>query len=391
MQTENNASAHACQDRPPAVWVITPFRDALKGDRKGFVDMGGKTSREFAYPFQGHVTRPWRLSAWRRLRHEIRSRMHLATWSLDDTITLEKLSPGPFRPLDREDIPLVFLTWNDRRLMTSFFRHYRSIGVTRFICVDDRSTDGTREFLLEQPDVDLYGSNVRYKEANRGKIWRERLLNQYGHDRWYLNVDSDEYFICDGIESMGLGEIVRQLADAGIMRMPAVMLDLYPVGPLEQAVFEGEDDRMPWEVATHLDGDGYNAAVFRSCLSIQGGARARLFGLLPQLIKYPVVFWSRGCSIHTIHCPLPEKHNFAPVMGGLLHFNIFSDVRERFAAVVANNQHFEGSRYYRTPLERLQCKAGMRFAYDGSIPYLGPADLVAKGFLLPLPRRRRAG
>ncbi len=50
-------------------------------------------------------------------------------------------------PLTSADVPLVFVTHNDAVLLSAFIQHYRQLGVTRFICVDDVSTDGTRGSL----------------------------------------------------------------------------------------------------------------------------------------------------------------------------------------------------------------------------------------------------
>src|SRR5262245_10699871 len=93
------------------------------------------------------------------------------------------ISPASaIRPLTTTDVPLVFVTHNDAILLNAFIRHYRELGVTRFICVDDVSTDGTREALLDQPDVDVWTSPVRYGQARRGRNWRERLFARYGID-----------------------------------------------------------------------------------------------------------------------------------------------------------------------------------------------------------------
>ncbi|WKL25769.1 glycosyltransferase family 2 protein [Sinorhizobium meliloti] len=62
-------------------------------------------------------------------------------------IEMSCLTEGGQRPLGKGDIPVVFNTHNDRKLMPSFLAHYRGLGVTRFICVDDVSSDGTRDYL----------------------------------------------------------------------------------------------------------------------------------------------------------------------------------------------------------------------------------------------------
>ena len=124
---------------------------------------------------------------------------------------IHRKNPGVLQPLARDDFPLVVITHNDMRLMASFFGHYRSMGVTRFFCMDDASADGTQDFILDQPDADLFTSNVRYKDADRGKIWREKLFDILGHNRWYLNVNSDEYFLYKSISRETIGEYTRRL------------------------------------------------------------------------------------------------------------------------------------------------------------------------------------
>src|SRR5689334_13496512 len=55
-----------------------------------------------------------------------------------------------FRPLSVNDFPLIVLTHDDMRFLPSFFAHYRAMGVTRFICLDDASTDGSADFITAQ-------------------------------------------------------------------------------------------------------------------------------------------------------------------------------------------------------------------------------------------------
>ncbi len=257
------------------------------------------------------------------------------------------------------------------------------MGVTRFFCLDDASTDGTQDFILDQPDADLFTSNVRYKDADRGKIWREKLFDILGHNRWYLNVDSDEYFLYESISRETIGEYTRRLDSAGVSRVPAPMLDLYPMGDVSRAVFSGANGAMPWEVATHFDGDGYTANAFKTGISIYGGVRARVFKSRGELMKYPLIRWDRYCSLgRTIHRPRPSLYNFAPTLGVLLHFKIFSDVGETAATAVAEGQHYKGAKLYKAIVDQLAALDDL--SYEDSIPYLGVDDLVQRGFMLPL-------
>ncbi|TPW30364.1 glycosyltransferase family 2 protein [Pararhizobium mangrovi] len=346
--------------------------------------------RTFAYPISGRTADVWQRSHSERAFFWGKSffpKRDLADRTED--VELRPAGERAPKPLSREDFPLVVLTHNDMRFMPAFFAHYRAMGVTRFICVDDASDDGTRDCLLVEPDVDLFESNVRYADAARGKIWRERLLARYGLDRWYLIVDSDEFFVYETIGREPIAAYVRRLERGGVNRVPAPMLDLYPKGDLAAAAFTGRDGRMPWEVATHFDGGGYEAIVAANAISVHGGVRLRKLGARSQLMKYPLMRWDRYCSLaRTIHRPRPALYNFPPVMAALLHFKIFSDLRERTQRAVHDGQHFDGAAVYRAVLDRLDTETVTHFDYEGSIAYGGVDDLLARGFMIPLPTGR---
>ena len=123
----------------------------------------------------------------------------------------------------------------------------------------------------------------------------ERLFSIYGYDRWYLNVDADEYFVCESSGGEPIAAFASRLRDRGVFRVPAVMLDFYPRSKFSDAVLTEHDPRMPWEVATHFDGDGYRGMIRDNGMTLTGGVRRRFFGLEPELIKYPLVFWNRRC------------------------------------------------------------------------------------------------
>lgn len=344
----------------------------------------------FGYPIGGNRPPPWSQSWTARTINLAKRQFSFVSRAGHGEVEIRRRNPGALRPLSGDDFPLIVTTRNDMRLIASFFQHYRSMGVTRFICVDDASADGTADFILAQPDAELFISNVRYKDAERGKIWREKLFALFGYDRWYLNVDSDEYFLYEAAGSERIGDFTRRLDAAGVYRVPAPMLDLYPVGDISRAVFSGANGAMPWEVATHFDGGGYTAKAFRTGISIYGGVRSRIFGAHGELIKYPLIRWDRYCSLgRTIHRPKPALYNFAPALGVLLHFKVFSDLRETAAKAVEEGQHYKNAKIYRAVLNRLGAMGAFDLAYEDSIPFAGVADLIQRGFMVPLETRGR--
>src|SRR5262245_54956089 len=59
------------------------------------------------------------------------------------------------RALAATDLPLILVTRDSAHLLPAFLRHYQKLGVTRFIVLDDRSSDETRAILSGRPDVDV--------------------------------------------------------------------------------------------------------------------------------------------------------------------------------------------------------------------------------------------
>ncbi|MBZ9654687.1 glycosyltransferase family 2 protein [Phyllobacterium lublinensis] len=301
-----------------------------------------------------------------------------------DPVQLFPLRSGDVRPLGPEDIPLIFLAHNSIQFLPSFLAHYRSLGVTRFLCVDDQSTDGTREKLLEQNDVDVFGSQVRYRQANGGNLWREALVRIFGTKRWYMNVDCDEYFIYDRCETRKLPELITALEARGVLHCPAPMIDCYPSKSLKAAIFDGSTDVMPWQIANSFDRIGYRLFRTSSTMSMMGGPRDRLMAdpeHYDELMKYPLLYVEHEIAFTiSIHKPWPFDRNFSPIYGSLLHFKFFSETEEFVKKAIEGGQYFKGSRAYKTMLEAITAGKLDNLNSEVSVQYEGSEQLLDLGF-----------
>jgi hypothetical protein len=351
--------------------------------------------RQSPYPFENNGAFDYSRSLFHRFQTWIDSRRVAARRkSKTETVPLAPLSPATFRPLASGDIPLLFLAHNDLKFIRSLLAHYRALGVTRFICVDDQSDDGTRELLCAQPDVDVWTSSVRYGEARRGKLWREALFARYGKNRWYLNIDADEYLVYDRCFEQPLPELIAQLESLGQRRFAAPMIDMYPGGAVSAFAFDGSTDAMPWEVADCVDGNGYVIDKNKRFLSLAGGPRRRKFSAEAEMMKYPLMYWDDACSFGiSIHQPLPFDRNFSPIAGVLLHFKFFADYHEKTQAAVADKQYFGGAREYQRILDTVVASGDLDFVYGGTLKYASPQQLVERGFMQSIwsPDRRVKG
>lgn len=336
---------------------------------------------ELDYPFKNPADNRFALSWRKRAPELVRSIRGVIGRRRDDGVRIWPLRAGGSRPLGADDIALVFVVKDSLRFMRSFLRHYRTIGVSRFLCVDDASSDGTREFLAAQPDVDVFASNVDYRGAMRSRRWRELLFEAHGRDRWYLNVDADEFLMFDRCEERSVRDLIAVLEGAGERRSPAPMIDAYPASGLSGAKFDGDTDALPWTVADHIDRSGYRLRTDGLALRLTGGVRRRVFGVECEMMKYPLIYWSSSVSLgKTIHRPTPAHPNFAPIRAILLHFKIFEDFESDVRRIIEAGQHHNDSGYYRQIAERLAKDAKVALTGPVSLPLTSSAALRDAGF-----------
>lgn len=255
---------------------------------------------------------------------------------------------------------LVFATLrNERPRLPYFLDYYRRMGIGHFLIVDNDSTDGSADWLAAQPDVSLWQTGDSYKAARFGMDWINDLLRRHGHGHWCLTVDPDEFLIYPHHDTRPLRALTDWLDATGARSFPAMLLDVYPEGPVDQAVCrEGQN---PLEVANWFDPANYSIRKnsFYGNLWIQGGPRARCFfadrpKASPALNKIPLVKWHwRQAYVSSTHTLLPRGLNMVYAQDGgemasgcLLHAKFLSSLTQKSAEELNRRQHYAGSREY---------------------------------------------
>lgn len=253
----------------------------------------------------------------------------------------------------RGDI-LAFVTIrNEATRLPWFFRHYRTLGVDHFLIVDNGSDDGSAEFLADQPDVSLWQTRDSYRASRYGMSWLTWLQMRYGHGHWTLVVDADELLIYAHHKTRSLRELTAWLDKRGHPAFGALMLDLYPKGPLGAQSYEPDTD--PTELVGWFDAGCYSAQRQSPIgnLWVQGGARERVFFAdcphkSPTLNKIPLVRWSRRYAyVISTHSILPRGLNAAydgpdgdTPSGVLLHTKFLPEIVEKSTVEKHRRQHF---------------------------------------------------
>lgn len=259
-----------------------------------------------------------------------------------------------------DDILAFSTIRNEAPRLTEFLAHYRRLGVAHFLIVDNDSDDGSVGALRDQADVSLWTTGQGYRDSRFGMDWIGALLIRHGRGHWCLTVDADELLIYPDHDRRDLHALTAHLDARGMPAMGALMLDLYPNGPLGTAEAPHDapmDARLPW-----FDPGPYRSRIVapRHNRWVQGGVRERMFfahqpDRSPTLNKIPLVRWRLPqVYVNSTHSMLPARLNAVydgpgdPRLSGiLLHGKFLPEIVERSAEELTRRQHFNDPEAYR--------------------------------------------
>lgn len=268
----------------------------------------------------------------------------------------------------RPGMILAFTTLRNEHVRLPYFlQYYRDLGVGHFLMVDNGSDDGSGRYLAEQPDVSLWATRASYRGSGFGVDWLNHLQWRYGAGHWTLVVDVDEFLVYPFCESRPLQALTGWLDEAGRRAFGAMLLDMYPKGPLTaQPYVAGQN---PFEIARFFDAG--NLTITRNPryrnLWIQGGVRARAFfadrpRAAPALNKTPLVRWTRKYAyVSSTHMLLPRGLNRVYdeaggelASGVLLHAKFLGTLLPKAREEIERREHYGGGREYEAYGEGLE-------------------------------------
>lgn len=292
----------------------------------------------------------------------MRLRMLRAYYTLRARLALGRLRPvqDHTAQINAGDILLVACFRNESPRLAFFLDYYRRLRVQHFLFIDNDSDDGGIDHLLDQPDVSVWHSRHSYRKARFGMDWVNGLLARYGQGHWCLAVDVDEFLIYPHHDMRPLGALCDWLDHAGLRSFGAMLLDLYPEGPLDQAHLASGQNPMTLCRGFDLGNLRATRDPFFHDLWIQGGVRERAFftqnpGAAPALNKVPLVRWARGYAyVSSTHRMLPRGRNKTygsgpreMTTGLLLHPKFVASFDDKASEELARRQHYAQSAEYR--------------------------------------------
>ncbi|MFC6758404.1 glycosyltransferase family 2 protein [Sulfitobacter porphyrae] len=297
---------------------------------------------------------------------------------------------GQIRP---DDLLLFCTQRNEGIRLPYFLDYYREMGIGHFFFVDNDSTDGSLDYLADQPDVSVWSTTASYKRARFGVDWLNWLARKYAHGHWALTVDPDEFLVYPFCDTRPLRALTDWLDASSIKSFSAMLLDMYPKGRLDEQPYQAGQN--PIEIATWFDSGNYTISrnhLFTN-LWIQG-PRARVFfpdaAKAPALNKVPLVKWDKRYTyVSSTHMLLPRGLNQVydewggeKASGVLLHAKFIDTFGAKAAEELERSQHYAGSVEYKAYADRLKhdpqlwCKWSERYINWRQLEILG---LMSKG------------
>jgi hypothetical protein len=273
---------------------------------------------------------------------------------------------------------------NEQFYIRSFLDHHRRLGVEQFVIIDDRSSDGTAEFLAAQPDVVLLESPHSYGEEivlagpsgerrlRAGIAFKTLIPRRFLAGRYAICLDADEYLVLPpDIDS--LPQLVDLLARHDVVSVAASLVDFFPATlaemqqprefPTGPAMLGGHGwfdavpllDWLPGKPGPQQVNDNASTRLFRkhrvkAVPKAMLGAPAWLNRWLPyqypytSVSKMPIVRWDEGVEYMNSH-----KTNVAPsdrVLVGLAHVKFTYDLARRTEYALRSKAYVRSSRKY---------------------------------------------
>ncbi len=283
-------------------------------------------------------------------------------------------------PDTKNEIRLFVCVRNESLRLPYFLKYYFDLGVDRMLFVDNGSTDGTLDLLLNgnQSQIHVFQTEENYRQHVN---WIDLLLHKYGKGNWCLVVDVDEIFIYPYCEFVSLRRLCAFLAQEKCDALHCFLLDMYSNKPIFQTIYrKGEN---PLSVASHFDSDTHipfiprfwnckNAPKYLFC----GGMRKRVFGLdTVTLSKFPLLKFNPEMYLHSGTHGV-DGAAISNIQGALLHFKYFDDFISQSNVESARKQYWNDAFQYKMYREKILKNPGLILYCDKSKKLLKNQQLL---------------
>jgi hypothetical protein len=172
-------------------------------------------------------------------------------------------------------VDLYTLCWNDIAMLDFFFRHYEP-WVDRFFIFDDRSDDGTREYLEHHSKVSvatLYRSDAQSWVLSARKFYNTCWLPSRGSADWVVITNIDEHLYHPAMRTY-----LKRCTESGVTAIPALGYQMISTAfpPSDSVLCCDVRSGAPWHKMSKID--IFNPNAIEAINYGPGRHRARLKG-----------------------------------------------------------------------------------------------------------------
>lgn len=313
-------------------------------------------------------------------------------------------------PLDPEKFTLFSIFRDEMYFVRAFFNHYRSLGIEQFLIVDDHSEDGTREYLLEQPDCVVIRSQYRYgervierkpydqgREIRAGVVLKSAIPQIYLRDAYSVYADADEFLILPPGFSK-IQTVIDRCQKENSKAVAASLVDFFPekFSDLKSPVQANSlDDLLSAYPNFHGEqvidvsnvgkvvvvGRSKNGHLFEAHLSENPNERGQKKPGSSSVRKVPIQYSdasSYRVGPHSSSDPVSTSMYLA-----IAHFTYTSNLKLKVDKAIAWESHAAGAKKYKrfNALAFQMNSEDASFLDEHSLRYRSPEDLVEAGLM----------
>ena len=250
-----------------------------------------------------------------------------------------------------DDLILFSVVRDEHYRLQGFLDYYRKLGITKFVFIDNGSSDGTDKILLSEPDVILWQTDNTYTQSFNGMRWVNELIEKYTKEtkNWCFYIDVDEYLIYPEVESKDLRQLTNYLESNGYEAMRGFMLDVFDPETFEITIDQGN----PLDKSLYFF-NKYNLSgwEFSPYCRVSGGLRTQLYDSLNIILtKTPVIKGGGDIKfLASSHIITPAK--IADITSAFIHLKYSSEFIGRAKVEAERKVHFKGAKRFKLYYEK---------------------------------------
>jgi hypothetical protein len=293
-----------------------------------------------------------------------------------------------------DELAVLCLVRNGRPFVKTFVDHYLALGARHLFFLDNGSTDGTVELLLDYENVTVLRTGLPFKEYQISM--KQYLFERFGQGRWALFADIDELFDYPFSETVDLGSFLRYLTERSYTAVAAQMLDMFPEKPLSDVAVTGKDEPLK-EVNEYYDISNVRVHNYWDRRIVCGtgnvlandeikvfwkGIQSTLFGGVPPLTKHPLVFSDGKAKPMDGSSHAVSDSYVADLTCVLYHYKFTDYLYEQIRSAVREENYMKDSRKHKKRLETLEQNATLQIKRDTARKFGSVGELIENGFLV---------